>query len=115
MDVVLVGLPGSGKSVVGRRLASHRQAAFVDLDAEVEREAGASVADIFAAEGEAGFRARELAAIEALGPPDGGSAISRVISAGGGALVNPRSRWLLLRGRLAAWLDVRPEVAAQRL
>ncbi|HEU4672361.1 MAG TPA: bifunctional shikimate kinase/3-dehydroquinate synthase [Candidatus Limnocylindrales bacterium] len=117
MDVVLVGLSGSGKSVVGRRLAAKRAAAFVDLDAEVERAAGTTVAEIFATEGEAGFRSRERQAIERLGP--GGDApaavVRRVISAGGGALVDPRTRWRLVRGRTLVWLDVRPEVAAQRL
>jgi shikimate kinase/3-dehydroquinate synthase len=115
MDLVLVGLPGSGKSVVGRRLAARRGATFVDLDAEIERSAGVTVAEIFASEGERGFRARERVAIAALG--DGGetAAITRVIAAGGGALVDPRNRWHLLRGRRSVWLDVRPEVAAQRL
>ncbi len=116
MDVVLVGLPGSGKSVVGRRLAAREAAAFVDLDAEIERAAGTTVAEIFAAEGEAGFRARERSAIEHLGDPGASpDGLERVIAAGGGALVDPRSRWRLVRGRRVAWLDVRPEVAAQRL
>jgi shikimate kinase/3-dehydroquinate synthase len=115
VDVVLVGLPGSGKSVVGRRLAARQAAAFVDLDAEIERAAGCTVAEIFASEGEPGFRARERAAIESLGGARTGPDVERVISAGGGALVDPRSRWRLLRGRVTVWLDVRPEVAAQRL
>jgi shikimate kinase/3-dehydroquinate synthase len=116
VDVVLVGLPGSGKSVVGRRLAARRGAVFVDLDAEIERAAGASVAEIFATEGESGFRARERAAIDRLGAPSAATdGVARVVSAGGGALVDPRSRWRLLRGRVGVWLDVRPEVAAQRL
>ncbi len=116
MDVVLVGLSGSGKSVVGRRLAARRGAAFIDLDTEIERAAGTTVAEIFAAEGEPGFRARERLAIERLGPPGpAGGAVRRVISAGGGALVDPRNRWRLVRGRTVVWLDVRPEVAAQRL
>ena len=115
MDLVLVGLPGSGKSVVGRRVASRHGAAFVDLDERIEAEAGRSVAEIFAAEGEAGFRRRERAAVLALGPADSGAALARVISPGGGAIVDPRNRWSLFRGRAVAWLDVRPEVLAQRL
>ena len=51
MDVVIVGLPGSGKSAIGRRLAGRHGARFVDLDADVEAAAGISVAEIFAAEG----------------------------------------------------------------
>ncbi len=115
MDVVLVGLPGSGKSVVGRRLAARHDAQFIDLDSDIERAAGMTVAAIFSAEGEAGFRARERVAIERLGAADTDAGVRRVISAGGGALVDPRSRWSLLRGRRSVWLDVRPEVAAQRL
>ncbi len=115
MDVVLVGLSGSGKSAVGRRLARRHDAEFIDLDEAIESAAGARVPAIFASEGEAGFRARERAIVEALGPPDLGPSVRRVIAPGGGAVVDPRNRWRLYRDRLAFWLDVRPEVLAQRL
>jgi len=115
MDLVIVGLAGSGKTAVGRRLASRHGAAFVDLDDQIERAAGQTIPDIFAAEGESGFRLRERAAVLALGAPDTGAALARVISPGGGAVVDPRNRWSLYRGRRVAWLDVRPEVLAQRL
>src|SRR5262249_39268942 len=65
--------------------------------------------------GEGGSRRRERAAIEGLGVPDAGPALSRVIAPGGGAIVDPRNRWALFRGRRVVWLDVRPEVVAQRL
>ncbi len=110
-----MGLPGSGKTAVGRRTASRHGAAFIDLDEEIERAAGASVPEIFADEGEAGFRRRERAAVAALGPAESGASLRRVISPGGGAVLDPRNRWLLFRGRRVAWLDVRPEVIAQRL
>jgi 3-dehydroquinate synthetase/shikimate kinase len=115
MDVVLVGLPGSGKTAVGRRLARRHDAEFIDLDALVEANAGRRVPDIFADEGEAGFRARERATVAALGPPDPAPDIRRIIATGGGAVVDPRNRWRLYRGRAAIWLDGRPEVIAQRL
>ena len=115
MDVVLVGLPGSGKSAVGRRLAHRHDASYIDLDETIEREAGVSVPEIFATEGEEGFRARERHAVEALGPADPAAIVRRVIATGGGAVVEPRNRWRLYRGRLAIWLDGRPEVLAQRL
>ena len=111
----MVGLPGSGKTAVGKRVATRRGATFVDLDEQIEREAGARIPDLFAAEGEAGFRRRERAAIEALGPADGSEKLTRVIAPGGGAIVDPRNRWRLFRGRRVVWLDVRPEVVAQRL
>jgi 3-dehydroquinate synthetase/shikimate kinase len=115
MELVIVGLPGSGKTAVGRRVAARRGATFVDLDEQVEREAGMRIADVFATEGEAGFRRRERAVIEGLGPVDGSDQLTRVIAPGGGAIVDPRNRWRLFRGRRVVWLDVRPEVVAQRL
>ncbi len=115
MDLVLVGLPGSGKSAVGRRLAARHAAVFVDLDVEIEAAAGMTIPEIFEAEGEAGFRRRERRAVAALGAPESAPGLRRVISPGGGAILDPRNRWTLFRGRVAAWLDVRPEVLAQRL
>ena len=56
MDLVLVGLPGSGKSVVGRRLAHRHAAEFIDLDERIEHEDGRSIPAIFEADGESAFR-----------------------------------------------------------
>ena len=115
MDVVLVGLPGSGKTVVGRRLANRHGASLVDLDERIETAAGRSISEVFTEDGEAAFRALERAAIVDLGPADREPDIRRVISTGGGAVVDPRNRWALYRGRTTVWLDGRPEVLAQRL
>ena len=115
MDVVLVGLPGSGKSVVGRRLSQRHKATFIDLDERIEHETGRAIPDIFAEDGEAAFRALERRAVAALGPADQAGDIRRVIATGGGAVVDPRNRWSLYRGRATVWLDGRPEVLAQRL
>jgi shikimate kinase/3-dehydroquinate synthase len=115
MDVVLVGLPGSGKSAVGRRLAARRGAEFVDLDQVIERAAGRSVAQIFEAETEAGFRRREREAIERLGAPQQDARVRRVIATGGGAVIDPRNRWHLYRGRRPFWLDGTPERLATRV
>src|SRR5690242_9365137 len=87
VELVVVGLPGSGKTAVGKRVASRRGATFVDLDELIEKQAGARIPEVFAAEGEAGFRRRERAAIEALGAADGGATLTRVIAPGGGAIV----------------------------
>ncbi len=89
LPIVLVGLPGAGKSKVGRLLALHLGVPHVDTDALVEEEAGVPIARIFADEGEAGFREREIRAVEkALG-------MKAVISLGGGAVTIPRVRELL--------------------
>ena len=115
MDLVLVGLPGTGKTAVGRRLARRHGAEFVDLDARIEAAAGRPIPAIFAEEGEAGFRAREQAAVAALGPADPSAALVRVVATGGGTPLDPRNRWALYRGRLAVWLDGPPEILASRL
>jgi shikimate kinase/3-dehydroquinate synthase len=115
MDLILVGLPGSGKSAVGRRVAARHGALFLDLDEQIEQAAGRRIPEIFASDGEAAFRRLERDAVTALGPPDPDPALRRVISPGGGAIVDPRNRWALFHGRLPVWLDVRPEVLAQRL
>ncbi len=111
----MVGLPGSGKSVVGKRLAHRHGATFIDLDESIERTDGRQIPTIFAEDGEATFRRLERNAVQDLGPADPEPVIRRVIATGGGAVVDPRNRWALYRGRIAVWLDGRPEVLAQRL
>ena len=115
MDVVLVGLPGSGKTAVGRRLAHRHAAEFVDLDESIERADGRRIPEIFEEDGEPAFRAMEREAVLRLGPADEAPAIRRVVATGGGAVMDPRNRWSLYRRRLPVWLDGRPEVLAQRL
>jgi shikimate kinase / 3-dehydroquinate synthase len=115
VDVVLVGLPGSGKTAVGKRLARRHQAEFVDLDDIVQRLAGRSIPAIFETDGEAGFRRIEREAVRSLGPADEAPGVRRVIATGGGAVIDPRNRWLLYRGRFPVWLDCPPEVLAGRL
>jgi shikimate kinase/3-dehydroquinate synthase len=115
VDVVLVGLPGSGKSAVGRRLAHRHGADLVDLDESIEKADGRRIPQIFEADGEPAFRALEREAVAGLGPADADPAVRRVIATGGGAVIDPRNRWALYRDRLPIWLDGRPEVLAQRL
>jgi 3-dehydroquinate synthetase/shikimate kinase len=115
MDLVLVGLPGSGKTAVGRRLARRHGAELIDLDEVISADAGRPIPAIFEEEGESGFRARERTAVARLGPAETTAGLRRVIATGGGAPIDPRNRWLLYRDRRVAWLDAPPEVLAQRV
>lgn len=109
--VALVGLPGSGKSSVAAALADRLGWHAVDLDALVEGAAARSIADVFASEGEAGFRARELDALRrTLADPR-----PSVIACGGGVLVREQSRALLFDHAAVVWLDAPDGVLLQRL
>src|SRR5699024_449061 len=89
-NLVLVGPMGAGKSSIGRRLARRLGMEFVDLDREIARRTGASVSMIFECEGEAGFRARERAALaETL------EGAGLVVATGGGAVLDPDNRGLM--------------------
>ena len=91
MPLVLIGPRGCGKSTVGRRLAREWDTPFIDLDERIEHSAGRRIAEIFAAEGESGFRAREAAALS--------RALDQrrsVIATGGGVVVLETNRRLLV-------------------
>ncbi len=89
-NLILIGMMGSGKSTVGRRLAAVLGRHFVDADHELERRCGVPIATIFELEGEAGFRRREAALIAELVEP-----ASLVLATGGGAVTDPESRRLM--------------------
>jgi shikimate dehydrogenase len=108
--ISLVGLMGAGKTSVGKALASLMGLPFVDSDKAIEEEAGMTIPEIFASEGESGFRARESRAIERITSNPG----AIVVSVGGGAATREENA-ALLRGRtLCAWLYVSPKTAALR-
>jgi 3-dehydroquinate synthase len=118
VELVLVGLSGSGKTTVARALAERHGAELVDLDERIEATAGRSIGAIFDEDGEEGFRALESQAVDGLGlagPPDGPAGLTRVIASGGGAVIAPRNRWRLFRGRVVVWLDASPNVLTDRL
>ncbi len=108
-SVWLCGMMGSGKSRVGARLAERLDWEWVDTDSQIERETGSTVADLFAAEGEAAFREREHRVLCSL-------PLQRtVVSFGGGAVLLEQNRALLKgRGRWF-WLDADAETLAARL
>lgn len=109
-SIVLVGLMGSGKSTIGRRIASRLRMKFADADEEIERAADMSVSDIFARFGEAHFRDGERRVIARLlaGPP-------LVLATGGGAFMNAETRALIQRDSLSIWLDADVETLAERV
>jgi shikimate kinase len=108
--VYLVGMPGAGKSTVGRELAGKLGVPFIDLDAEIEREAGAAVADIFRDEGEPAFRALEAAALVKASMED-----PAVIACGGGVVLEPANRITLRNTGVAVYLDVPLEELRRRV
>lgn len=109
-NLILIGARGTGKTTVGRLLAARLGRAFADVDDHVEAGAGATVAAIFATEGEAGFRAREAAALADLcARPD------HVVATGGGAVVREANRPLIKSAGFVVWLAAAPEVLWARL
>jgi shikimate kinase/3-dehydroquinate synthase len=112
-SVVLVGMPGCGKSSIGRRLAARWGLPFVDADAEIERAAGISISEIFARYGEAEFREGERRVISRL-LAEGAGPI--VLATGGGAWLDPRTRAAVRdSGALAVWLKCRLPVLLRRV
>ena len=109
-SVYLTGFMGTGKTATGRALARRLRRPFVDLDAEIERAAGASVAALFAREGEKAFRRRERAAlIMAAGR------VGAVVALGGGALLDRRNRALVERTGPLVRLDCSRTELVRRL
>jgi len=108
LNVILVGMPGCGKSSVGRALARLMGRPFLDCDDEIVRRAGRSIPEIFAGEGEAAFRALETGVVA-----DACREKGRVIATGGGAVLRPENvRAMRQNGRLA--LLIRPLNALPR-
>ena len=109
--IVLTGFMGSGKTTVGPLVAAQLGWDFVDADDVIESEAGMPIAEIFARQGEAAFRAREHATIARLAAQDG-----LVLALGGGAIETEVTRDLLLSstGTLLVHLEVKLETTLVR-
>lgn len=120
--ILLIGMMGCGKSTVGRLLAERMRLPLIDLDEEIARAAGKTIPEIFAQEGEAGFRARETAALErALARENG------VIATGGGIVTRAENIRMMREKGVVVWLcrpledmiadvrqDTRPNLAGDK-
>jgi shikimate kinase len=109
-SIVLVGMMGAGKSSVGRRLAARLGIPFVDADIEIEKAAGMTITEIFAAHGEPYFRAGETRVIARLleGAP-------QVLATGGGAFMNADTRATIRVKGISVWLRATLEVLSRRI
>jgi len=112
VTVVLVGFRGAGKTTVGRLAAARLGVPFFDSDAEIAAEAGRSIAEIFAVEGEAAFRDREERALARL---LSSSEARSVVAAGGGAVLRAPNRERMKAAGLVFWLEASVETLRGRI
>ncbi len=104
MRITLYGFMGAGKTTLGKALAQRLDYRFVDLDAEIVKETGKSIPDIFAQDGEIAFRKIEHQVLKEFIKRNEDNV---VLALGGGAILQPNNRKLLeLRGFLKVYLDV---------
>jgi shikimate kinase len=109
-NIILCGFMATGKSSVGRRLASLLDYEFLDMDAVIEKEEGMSIPQIFASRGEAAFRSLETNLVERL------SFKQRcVVATGGGTIVNPKNLETLKRSGVVITLTADPRVILDRV
>ena len=108
--IVMVGMMGSGKSAIGRRLAQRLGLPFVDADAEIERAAGCTIDEIFDKHGEAAFRDGERRVIARLleGPVG-------VMATGGGAFMDPETRARIRARAITVWLKADLDTLVERV
>lgn len=109
INLYLIGMMGSGKTTVGRLLATELGYQFFDTDALVEKVAGQSINEIFTREGEVGFRELETQVLAEL------SAYTRLAIATGGGIILRQQNWSYLQQGLIVWLDVSVDTLVSRL
>lgn len=109
MPIYLVGMPGAGKTTVGRQLANRLGREFVDLDHEIEARTGVKIPLIFEYEGEIGFRDREAGLLAEISNIE-----NTVIATGGGAVLRPENRRKMKSSGIVIYLSVRPETLFER-
>jgi len=109
-SIVLIGMPGCGKSALGRRLAPRLELPFVDVDEEIERAAGKSIKEIFADHGEAYFRDGERRVIARLLASG-----QQVMATGGGALLSEETRANIRRSGISVWVKADQALLVRRV
>ena len=109
-NLVLIGYRGSGKTTVGRAVAWRLGYAFVDIDERIVAEAGITIAEIFAKEGEAGFREREARVVREVM-----NGRRQVVAMGGGAVLRADNVECMRRGGFVVWLSAPVEVLWERI
>ena len=109
-SIVLVGHMGAGKTTIGRRLAARLGLPFCDADAEIEKAAGLTIAEIFKRYGEPSFREGESRVIHRLlsGAP-------MVVATGGGAFMNENTRAIIAQRAVSVWLKASIDVLMRRV
>ena len=110
-NVILIGLPGSGKSSAGRQVARHFSCPFIDCDDALVADFGMSIREYFAAHGEEAFRDQESFMLQELLDRPG----PFVLSTGGGAVLRAENRQLLRAGGTVLYLYASPEAIFRRL
>ena len=108
-NIFLVGMPGAGKTTVGRHLARRLQRRFIDADHEVEARTGVRIPVRFDIEGEQGFRDRESKVISELAQQT-----DQVVATGGGAVLRPENRAVLRQGGTVIYLNAAPRLLYER-
>ncbi len=109
-NLILIGPMGAGKTSIGRRLADRFGLQFTDVDQLIVERCGTTINALFEHVGEAGFREREKAALEHVLGENG-----RLVSTGGGAVLNPDSRRLMQQRGFVVYLHVGVEAQLKRL
>jgi XRE family transcriptional regulator, aerobic/anaerobic benzoate catabolism transcriptional regulator len=109
--IALIGLRGAGKSTLGRKLADQLEVPFIELDHEVEKEAGTKLSEVFAMYGQDAFRRFERRALERVLREEAHA----VIAVGGSLVTDPGTYDLLLRSCRCVWLKAAPEEHMSRV
>ena len=108
-NIYLVGMPGAGKTTVGRQLARRMHRSFIDADHEIEARTGVRIPLIFDIEGEQGFRDRESKVIVELAAES-----NLVVATGGGAVLRPENRAAIKQGGTVIYLHAVPRLLFER-